>query len=198
MMIRKTVSFIVFTLMNFCLPAVGQTKKEPSPAGKYAFTVAYFGEMITHPGATLGIERYLLQDKRYRIFLGANLGMYTHTRNHTAYFINIQSGQRLTTGSGLFFDQSIGIGYLRSYLNGGDIFEVDAFRGVYESKNSGRGHVMPSVSLGTGWDFSKKNIANLAVFVRPQVFWQYPFNNYSLVHLALQTGLTFHFNRAML
>jgi hypothetical protein len=42
MMIRKTVSFIVFTLMNFCLPAVGQTKKEPSPAGKYAFTVAYF------------------------------------------------------------------------------------------------------------------------------------------------------------
>jgi hypothetical protein len=150
--------------------------------------------MITHPGATLGIERYLLQDKRYRIFLGANLGMYTHTRNHTAYFINIQSGQRLTTGSGLFFDQSIGIGYLRSYLNGGDIFEVDAFRGVYESKNSGRGHVMPSVSLGTGWDFSKKNIANLAVFVRPQVFWQYPFNNYSLVHLALQTGLTFHFN----
>jgi hypothetical protein len=49
---------------------------------------------------------------------------------------------------------------------------------------------MPSVSLGFGSNIARTEKAPLLFFVRPKVFWQYPFNTYALPHIALQAGIT--------
>jgi hypothetical protein len=105
-------------------------------------------------------------------------------------FSEIGIGQRLNFRSGLLLEQSIGIGYLHTLLNGGPVYEVKDNGVVSKSSNSGRSHLMPSVSLGFGWNVARSEKLPLLLFVRPKVFWQYPFNGYALPHLALQAGVT--------
>ncbi len=168
------------------------TARAQAPPSRWGISLAYFGEFVTHPGVTISAERYLFNNGTYQVFVGAQAGGYVHRRNHTGLFVGLETGHRITMKSGLFFDQHLGLGYLHTFLNGGDVFEADALRGAYEVKDGGRGHVMPSVSVGTGWTFRDgAGQPRWSVFARPVVFWQYPFNNYALVHPALQAGATY-------
>jgi hypothetical protein len=195
MRIQKTVLLsVALVLAGLCLPAVVQAQTTPDTPARYAFTAGYFGEVVTHPGAVIGVERYLFTNQKFRFILAGNLGGYVHPRNHSAMFVNVQSGQRITFRSGLFLDQFLGLGYLHTFLHDGDLYQADVFGNIQKTPNTGRPHVMPSVSVGTGWDLSKGHTGQLLVYVRPQVFWQFPFNNYALVHFALQTGITFQLN----
>jgi hypothetical protein len=119
------------------------------------------------------------------------LGGYVHKRNHTALFTNLQIGQRYQFNSGFYIEQYIGLGYLRSYLNGDGIYEVSSGGMVNKVSNIGQGYKMSMISVGAGWDFSQNRHAKpLRLFIRPTLFWQAPFNGYSLPHIALQTGVT--------
>ena len=189
---KLAIAFVLLSSLGQWPSAYAQ--EEPSSTHRYALTAAYFGETITHPGATVGLEKYLLRSRRYKLFVGANLGGYVHHRNHKALFANLQLGQRITFRSGWFLDQSVGVGYLRTFLDG-EVYAVDSDGSVEQVANTGRPHFMPSVSVGVGYDFTKKGLANLQLFLRPQVFWQMPFNNYSLLHIGLQAGLIVPFGK---
>jgi hypothetical protein len=180
----------ILLLTGMLLPYAVQAQEAQQKTGRSAVTVGYFGETITHPGLFAGYERNLMPSNRYQLFLSFTLGGYAHRRNHTGLFSEVQLGQRLNFRSGLLLEQSIGIGYLHTLLNGGPVYEVNADGAVSKSRNPGRSHVMPSVSLGFGWNVARSENLPLLLFVRPRVFWQYPFNNYALPHLALQAGLT--------
>ncbi|HEX8656373.1 MAG TPA: hypothetical protein VF690_02495 [Hymenobacter sp.] len=158
--------------------------------GRSAVTVGYFGETVTHPGLFAGYEHNLRPQKRYQLLLAATVGGYVHRRNHAGLFSEVGLGQRLHFRSGFFLEQFIGIGYLHTFLNGGPIYEVNDKGEVSERNNLGRPHLMPSISLGFGWNVAHSEKLPLLVFVRPRAFWQYPFNSYALPHLALQAGIT--------
>ncbi|HEX8349305.1 MAG TPA: hypothetical protein VF598_05045 [Hymenobacter sp.] len=180
------ISSYLILLVCTIFPGAAQAQE----TGRAAVTVGYFGETITHPGLFAGYEHNLRPQKRYQLLLAATLGGYVHRRNHAGLFSEVGLGQRLHFRSGFFLEQSIGIGYLHTFLNGGPIYEVNDKGEVSESKNLGRPHLMPSISLGFGWNVAHSEKLPLLVFIRPRAFWQYPFNRYALPHLALQAGIT--------
>jgi hypothetical protein len=180
----------ILLLTGMLLPYAVQAQQAGHTTGRSAVTMGYYGETITHPGFFAGYEHNTMPQSRYQLFLTFTLGGYVHKRNHTGLFSEIGIGQRLNFRSGLLLEQSFGIGYLHTLLNGGPVYEVKDNGGVSKSSNPGRSHLMPSVSLGFGWNVARSEELPLLLFVRPKAFWQYPFNGYALPHLALQAGVT--------
>ena len=176
-------SFILLAIVN----VYGQESKLP----KTKATLSYFGETITHPGLNIGFEYYHFQSKTHQMILATNIGGYMHIRNNSSFFIRGQWGQRIMFNCGVFIDEFMGLGYLHQFVNGGQNYEVLPNGAVVKTLNTGRPMIMPSVAIGTGYDFSKKSKCNVVYFLRPELFWKAPFNGYYLTHLALNTGIIF-------
>jgi len=172
------------------LPYSLQAQVTEHKTGRSAVTMGYFGETFTHPGFFAGYEHNLRPQKHYQLLLNLTLGGYVHPRNHTGLFSEVGLGQRFKFRSRFFLEQFIGIGYLHAFLNGGPVYSVTDNGAVSKSSNLGRSHLMPSVSLGFGWNVAHSEKLPLMFFIRPKVFWQYPFNGYALPHVALQAGIT--------
>ena len=170
--------FLLFAILSF---AQEGTKKHTG------ISVGYFGETLTHAGFTIGIEHSPFSTEGYQMLLALNVGGYTHVRNNTSLFVRSQLGQRVIFNNGIFFDHFIGLGYLHQFTHGGDHFQVLPNGAVIETPDSGNAMIMPSIALGTGYEFSD----TLKMYVRPEVFWKAPFNGYYLTNFAMNIGLIF-------
>ena len=49
---------------------------------------------------------------------------------------------------------------------------------------------MPSIQLGVGYNLGAKDQQTHCLWLKPKIFWQLPFNNLALPHLAVQAGYT--------
>jgi hypothetical protein len=152
---------------------------------RLTFTAAYFGETIFHPGLMAGVEYRLVEDDWGTLFVTGNLGSYVHVRNHVGVFLDSEFGYRFTYASGYELEALAGIGYLHTFLDA-PVYEVDDAGHVERVFDAGRPHFMPTLSLGTAWQFE-----HVAPFLRLQTFGQYPFNHELLLHFALLLGARF-------
>lgn len=159
---------------------------------RYPLTVAYFGELATHPGLMVGTERTLWKSGWQETFLGANLGGYQHPGNHGGLFLNGELGYRLTFPSGVSTELSAGAGYLHTRV-AGEVYAPAANGQVEAVTDWGRPSFMPSVALGIGYDCSGWKLGPSRLFGRLQGFGQAPYNTYTLMHLATQVGVTWQF-----
>lgn len=184
--------FILLTF-TFSLPflLLGQENKLPN----IRLSASYFGETLTHTGANVGIEYYPYPCQKFQPILAANVGGYVHIRNNTSLFLRGQWGQRITFAKGIFVEEFLGIGYLHQFTHGGKNYEVLPNGAVNKIPNNGKPMIMPSISLGTGYDFSQKINHALLIFIRPELFWKAPFNGYYLTHFALNAGFIFNINK---
>jgi hypothetical protein len=149
--------------------------------------MAYFSEGGFYPGFTFIAERSLLSGKNFEMMAAARLGAYFHYRHTTGLFLMVQSGQRLRLYRQLYFEHYLGVGYLHTFLNGGDPYYVDATGTIRKDTNGGTPHFMPSVSFGLGFD-TFVHQQQCRFFARPIVFWMIPFNQTSLVQFGLELG----------
>ncbi len=106
---------ILAVLLFSSVLAHAQTEELPTRA----LTVSYFGETLTHPGLTLGIEYYPLQSPKHQLVWSVSTGAYLHRRNNTSWFVRFQVGQRLILGRGFVLENFLGLGYLRQRTHGG-------------------------------------------------------------------------------
>ena len=178
-------SLCLLFFMSILLPAIGQNARQ----NKLALNLGYFGETVTHYGINLGVEYYPHQTDRHQMILAGGIGGYVHLRNNSSLFARAQWGQRLNFKSGLFLDQFFGLGYLHQFVHGGDLYEVKPNGAVVETPNSGQSLIMPSISMGIGYRFTKNNASGMKIYLRPELFWKAPFNGYYLTHFALSTGI---------
>lgn len=185
---NKLLTLFFSSLITFV--SYSQEIKKP----KLMYSIGYYGETITHTGINFGIEYYPFQNDKFQMILATNVGGYVHKRNNSSLFIREQWGQRVTFKNGIFIDEFLGVGYLHHFTHGGEIYEVLPNGAVISSPNNGRSMIMPSVAIGTGYDFSKKTKTNLIFYIRPELFWKAPFNGYYLTHLALNTGFILKLN----
>jgi hypothetical protein len=163
---------------------------EPSKNDRFAFSAAYFGELMLHPGVLFGVEYRLAPSvstvtPRTRLLLAGNLGGYVHVRNHVGALADAELGVRHGFGSGPFVDAFAGLGYLHTVL-AAPVYEVSDDGRVSRVSDFGRPAFMPVISLGTGYE-----TRTLAAFLRVETFGQYPFNRHLLPHAALLLGLRF-------
>lgn len=179
--------FIITILL--CYSFIGFS--QDAELNKASLSIGYFGETVSHPGFQVGLEYYPFSSNRHEIILGVAAGGFVHKRNNTSYFVRIQSGQRIYFKSGLFFEQFLGVGYLRQYVQGGELYEVLPNGAVVEIHKSGDSKFMPSIALGLGYNFKSDALSRFSVFVRPEIFWIAPFNGYYLTSFALNLGVNF-------
>lgn len=150
--------------------------------------ISYFSEGGFYPGFALTYERSLLANKNFEMTAAAKAGSYFHYRNHTGVFVMVQSGQRFRLYKKLFYEHYLGVGYLHTFLNGGNAYYVDAAGQVHKASNGGNPHFMPSVSFGLS--YLVDSIKNpVRIFGRPVIFWQIPFNQSELVQYGFEAGV---------
>jgi hypothetical protein len=182
--------FFFFAAMIFVLGiARGQENSRDFRAG-----ISYLSEGGLYPGVAINCETALLANDKFQVLLGAKAGAYFHYRNHTGVFAMVQSGQRFRIHRKLYFEHFIGLGYLHSFLSGGDAYYVNASGSIKKASNSGNPHFMPSVSLGLSYGFTVAE-RPVMIFGRPLIFWQIPFNKGSLVQYALEIGVLFQLKK---
>ncbi|HEX5171856.1 MAG TPA: hypothetical protein VFW11_21905 [Cyclobacteriaceae bacterium] len=148
---------------------------------------SYFSEGGLNPGFILTYERSLLTSHRFEIVAAAKGGAYFHYQNQTGIFLMIQSGQRIRLYRSLFFEHYLGIGYLHTFLNGGDAYYVDSIGKIHKSYDTGNPHFMPSISFGLSYVMQELK-GQPRLFIKPIIFWQIPFNETSLVQYGLEIG----------
>lgn len=157
--------------------------------GVIPINVSYFGDTLINPGIEIGYENTFYKGLNFTLSIGA----YIHQRNHVGLFFNPGLNWKHTFPIGYSMEFGVGLGYLHTFVHGGNIYVVDDSGGVSVKGNYGRPHFMPSVKLGLlGWDFRKKTRIPLRLNSDIIIFGQYPFNNYILPHIALKIGGTYY------
>lgn len=156
--------------------------------------LGYFGETATHPGLVAHLEVEKSQSKKVSTLFRADLGAYVHPRNHTGVFADVHAGLRRYRSSGIFTEQYLGLGTMLSFLNGDGVFQRDENGNIRRVSSFANLDIMPSVTLGIGYNFNQDSDGANLIYFRPKVFWQLPFNNLALPHFALQVGFIHRIN----
>jgi hypothetical protein len=151
---------------------------------------SYFGETITHPGFTISAEKEKIYTEKVGVSTFLELGYYHHPRNHDSWFAGINRGFRQYYHRNFFLEQYLGIGTVADFYNE-DVWHIENGNAVKVSR-FGNFNVMPSITLGAGY-LVDKSPHNYLFWVRPRLFWQFPYNNLALPHLALQVGFSYTF-----
>lgn len=154
--------------------------------------IGYFGETVTYPGVIGEIEYENFHTDKFSTPLRVNIGFYNHPRSHNAIFLDFHQGfRRYFKNQNWFFEQNIGIGTMLSFYNE-NVWHVDDDGNSALVSNTGNWDFMPSVTLGFGKNITPKKETAIYVWLRPKIYWQYPFNNLANVHTALQIGFSYN------
>ncbi|WP_346863107.1 hypothetical protein [uncultured Draconibacterium sp.] len=202
----QTIVSILLTVIFICLLSSGvysqELKQSSTNRGafsrfihheKVAFKLNYFGELVLHPGLTLGVDYTLSQNNRLTVHWDVDLGGYWHRWNNTSLFLKSTIGTRVAAGS-VFADINAGIGYMHSFA-AGTIYQRAADGGVEKANNRGHAHFMPNASFLLGYDSTRKGNRHWTVHLGPEVYLQSSYNHIFLPHIAINVGITYKFKQ---
>ncbi len=153
----------------------------------------YFGELVLHPGLSLGIDYTLSSKKWVTVHWDTDLGGYWHRWNNTAIFAKTSIGTRFPFSS-MFVDLNMGAGYMHSFP-AGKIYQRSADGGVEKAPNWGHPHFMPTFSVLLGWDGSRKANLPLSFHIGAEAYLQSAVNHTFIPHVAAKVGITYKFKR---
>lgn len=161
-----------------------------------AVKLDYFGELIMHPGASVGVEYSFYQNKKgwFDLHWDADFGGHYHRWNHGGLFMTTTLGLRFTAGFGGLLDFNLGPGYLHTFPEG-DVYQRNSTGELQKVRSAGSQHFMPNVSLLLGWTGTKKNIIPLTFRFGPAIYMESHFNHVFLPHLALKAGFSYQFGK---
>jgi len=153
--------------------------------------IGYFGENMTHPGVVLEFEYEHFTADGFSLPLRADVGFH-HNPDYNAFTLDVHKGFRKYFKTGLFLEQSIGVGIItKSYKS--DYWYTDDFDSVVAHGNQAVWGFMPSVTAGAGYNLSKNKGGSDLVWVRPKIYWDLGFRGLELPYWALQIGFTHTF-----
>lgn len=156
-------------------------------------SVGYLGEMLTHPGFQLGAEQLLFKKQKVALYLQEECSYYRHRRNHDMWTLYLHTLTQFPAHRRCKAELFGGIGYMVKVINSGTIYsrtttgllEVDSYAAMHRFS--------PVVGLGARIDVLETDSLALSTFIRPRLFWEYPFNDNFLLHGALGIGVTIQF-----
>ena len=146
----------------------------------------YFGHFATHPGLILEFEVEQLYSEKASLPLRVDMGFYSQARYHDGIFLDVNYGLRRYFKSGLFLEESIGLGILQTRINSDAVYKVDDSGNATETGRFYAPDFMPSITLGIGYQLSEQN----RIWIRPKLFWQIPHKTSSNYHAAIQIGFS--------
>jgi len=150
----------------------------------------YFGQDITYPGLVLEAEMEYMFSEYASLPLRLDMGFNVHPRNSTALFLDLNAGFRRYFKSGLFLEESVGIGVIETFLHSDAVYSVDDSGNVSEDSRANPPEFMPSLTLGIGYNLTQGTGKQNLIWLRPKVYWQVPHKTLSTYNFALQIGFT--------
>jgi len=204
MMKNIFVTFFVIILGLYCSPIMAQQRMDKNTVResvisriiyneRVAVKFDYFGELVLHPGISLGID-YTLSSKNWMtVHWDTDLGGYWHRWNNTALFAKTSIGTRFPISS-MFVDLNLGAGYMHSFP-AGKIYQRSADGGVEKAPNWGHAHFMPAFSVLLGWDRSRKANLPFSIHVGAETYLQSAVNHTFIPHAAAKVGFTYKFKK---
>ena len=140
---------------------------------KIGFSIGYYGYKINNVGLQLGIEKYLATTNNFQIIWSSYFQFYTQKEKQTAIALNTRIGQRYNTNFGLILETHLGLGIQETFykIKGYDLTS-NPIREISSKIN--KTSAMPNISLGIGYDFSKKTKLPLVYYLRTNISWLYP------------------------
>ncbi|MEL6253899.1 MAG: hypothetical protein AAFR87_17960 [Bacteroidota bacterium] len=180
------------------------------PAGEWAsmeIEVSYFGEMMWHPGAQIGVnfpytERSIAREKKNKkrgtyfverkrqFILGGNVAAYSQPNNHFGLLTNAEFGYRSLKSKSFkaekikFWEVDLGLGFYHYELAGSTFIKTES--GFEEIKGNGNAF-MPSLSIATGRSLRLSSL-KILWFNKISAAWEIPFNIGSQYHFIFQSG----------
>lgn len=153
----------------------------------------YFGNTLTYPGVVLEYELEKMFTEKASLPFRADIGFYYHKRYNTGLFADFNLGFRRYFDSGIFLEESIGFGIITTFVSSDNVYTFDDQGRLSETSRYATTDLMPSITLGIGYDVSKGKERKKLIWVRPKVFWQFPHKTTSFYNVALQVGYTHAF-----
>ena len=191
--------YLLLILLQCSLLVHGQSNQETKAELKTRFEerlaikVEYFGELLLHPGLSVGSDYTVYSQKWLTVHWDTDLGGYWHRWNNTSLFLKTSIGSRFTMGS-VFSDTNLGVGYMHSWASGVMYQRVED-GGVEKATNYGHAHFMPNASFLLGWDVGRRSSLPLSIHIGPEVYFQSSFNHIYLPHVAVKIGFTYKINQ---
>lgn len=190
----KSIQLTAFILMLSLFQLKAQDKTAPDQINskfqeRLAIKIEYFGELVLHPGLSIGVDYPIIEKKWGTIHWDSDLGGYWHKWNNTSVFLKTSIGSRFNMGQ-MYADINIGLGYMHSWA-AGILYENNGTGSVKRARNWGHPHFMPNASLLFGWNGNRKNILPITIYLGPEIYLQSSFNHTFLPHVAAKLGLTY-------
>jgi hypothetical protein len=160
---------------------------------KVALKLDYFGELVLHPGLSIGVDYTLAKMNWVTLHWDSELGGYWHRWNNTAMFLKTSIGTRFPVRS-LFIDLNVGAGYMHSFAAGA-MYQISPEDGIEIASNWGSPHFMPTSSFLIGWDGTRKMNLPWTIHAGVEAYLQSSFNHIFLPHAAAKVGFTYKFKR---
>jgi len=151
----------------------------------------YYGENVTHPGLVLEFEYEKFHAESFSLPLRADLGFHFNP-DYTAMTLDLHKGLRKYFKSGIFFEQSVGVGIITKSFKT-DYWFYDDYANAIPHGNKPVLGFMPSVTAGLGYNFSKNDEGADMIWIRPKIYWDLGFRGLHLPYWALQIGFTHTF-----
>jgi len=173
--------------------SVALAGEPPKPSA--ALSVSYYGEALSHPGVAVSFDLGLVETPAFQLSFSPELANYSHPRNHSALILTPRLGARLISPEGFFGELLVGAGWMETWV-GGAVYERGENGAIQQRTMTGRARFAVTGSLGLGADFRRINDAPVTWFLRLVVLGETPVNTRFLMHVAVQSGVQFHFGKA--
>lgn len=188
---------ISLLLLLFTLVLTVKAQKGRSPS----LSIAYFGEMLTHPGVKFGLNYNLLgwtKNKRTRerqersvdknLLFQPSLGIFYHERYQAGLMVLPEWSLLRQNERGGHFSVGAGVGYLRTFIP--NTYEATA-SGEVNKVVAGHDYLLTSCFVAFGKDFSVQKDLLFGYFIKPQFLYATPNFPKGVGYFALELGLHF-------
>lgn len=143
------------------------------------------------PGILLEFEMENPVNENLSLPLRSSAGFF-HTSDYNALTLEISKGFRQYTSSGLFFEQSLGLGAIASFYTIESIWYYDKYGNVIRYKDGANWGFMPSASAACGYNLSRDEGSAGYIWVRPKLYWNLGFRGLNLPYSSVQIGYTYN------
>lgn len=180
----KKILLLLITVTGIHILADAQTR--------FNAGIGYFGEKVTNPGFVLELESEKFRTDNFSLPLRGDLAYYANPDYH-AFSIDLHKGFRKYFVSGLFVEQSIGVGIIAKSFKEDSYWYTDQYFRSIPHGNSTIWGFMPSVTAGIGYNLARDNEGASLIWIRPKIYWDLGFRGLHLPYAALQVGYTHTF-----
>ena len=170
------------------IPLTAQSRS----ASDFTIGLSYYGELLTHPGFKIFADYSFAHFDNSSLDFRLNFGLYNHPEYSHAFFLLPELVYHLESETGLFFEPSIGAGWL---IQAPDAYVVSYDESGFSQTTGLRHYFMPSASVRGGVDILLPNTDEIGFAAAFTGFWQYPFNNQWLVHPAVELECRYSFSK---